>query len=769
MHGDGLDVARASNNLDNAPQGMESRLTRQWSVLLLALLLVPTGQADWLQSGYDAAQTGNTPEDGPEWNDVVFQVSFDVARLDRVISRPLIIGGGAYVVYREPPAQANSSENATLGPNVLARIDLDDGTVREVGRPPGNWFIRGLASDGRLIFTLVDGGRVDAFPVEGGPRVWQAPVAPLGDADPGPAFRFDGAANCLRGGLLQVADGLVYVACDAHEASVYVMALEAESGRLVWDHLLDGREPMPTAAGGFPGASYLDTVQDASPPVGRSVAVTGLSRLGEATIVSYVSLVSEDATSTRGTVAFGQYVALGPTGEPVWAASTGLVEDAVERQGGNTGSTNVPPAATGDADRTFLELVMVEEWRAGNTGPYADRQVPIRAQGSHNEGDPGSGFALAPEGLYATSRRTMVLLDPQLVPQASLALAGKEWGPSPLARTGNGFVFASSGADGAGFGATHPNVEAMDAMTLRHRWTHSFATDIRFAVSNGLLVAWSEDGTLTVLGQSAASPRPKAVVSNELPAPGDLVRADLSGSGPGLFGKVTAYKADWGDGSVTDWQASPILEHRYASLSNFEARFSVRNAANQTASVTQAFIVGGTPELNFLQRQFAPDRQNTSFFILGLAATLLAALWGVINIRRSHGRLARELKALEERIEARKGPDLDEAIRAFRQRAQQLFAQRKIDHGQYLVLLGRVQEVQRGLRMSVVDERLAFLPHGMVKRLEAMLGDAQVTGWERHHFLEALDAERALNPQQRREVRALVDSWFMADQGKPAA
>ena len=62
-------------------------------------------------------------------------------------------------------------------------------------------------------------------------------------------------------------------------------------------------------------------------------------------------------------------------------------------------------------------------------------------------------------------------------------------------------------------------------------------------------------------------------------------------------------------------------------------------------------------------------------------------------------------------------------------------AQRKLDHGQYLVLTERIDDLQRGHRMSIVDERLSFLPHGMVKRLEAMLADAQVTGWERHHSI----------------------------------
>ena len=729
----------------------------RWLAVALALLLLPTARADWLQSGHDAAQTGYTPEAGPAWDDVVFVHQFNVSRNDLIVSRPIVVAGSAYlVVQRDSDAH-------------LMRVVLANASVAEVAKPCCG-FIRGLASDGQAIYTLVDGGRLQAFTLAGKP-LWTVPVAPLGGSDPsqhGP--RFDYNSNCLIGGRLIVAAGTAYVACDAHQQALYVAAYDTRDGNKLWEYLRDGRPATTNGQGATAASASVDSLQSTVPPTGYEVNPLGLTLLGDTLVAACLVFEVAGNEGTRGSIAYGEYDALDAQGHLAWVARDGVAGDALQREGGNTGSANEPPPATGDAGHTFLELIDVQEWLPGNTGPYADRTIPIRAQGSHLEGDPSSGFALAPEGLYATSRSSVLLFDAGFTPTATYTLAGQEWAPGPLTRTGNGLLLAGVGPVGAGSSAEHGGILALQAGTLKPLWQHHFASDTRFAVADGLLVAWSFDGTLTVLGHGAASPQPVAKASTAIPAPGDLVRVDLSGSGAGLFGNVTQYRADWGDGATTEWQDSPVLEHRFATLTNVESRFSVRNAAGQTASVTQTFVVGGQPELTFLQKQFAPERQNVTFFVLGLLATALAALWGVVQIRRSHGRLRRELLALEARLRELQGhpESLDEALRGFRAHAHDLLVRRKIDQAQYLVLRERIDDLQRTARMAVVDERLAFLPHGMVKRLEAMLADSQVTGWERHHFLEALDHEKGLTAVQRNQVRGLVESWFRTDHGTPA-
>ena len=731
-----------------------SRVRGRWVALALAVLLLPTASADWLQPGYDAAQTGNTPEAGPAWDDVVMQLRIPVN--DQPIA-PLILNGSAYIAYRQPlPSQLDS----------IVRVPLDDPHFVEVANFTGG-FIKAMASDGRSLFVLTDGGFVFAIDAATGLQSWAAQVRPFREADPGNGLREQGVVNCLFGRMVY-ADGHVVVACDAHQSLLYVASYGASEGRLEWDYLGKGDRPQPNGQGGIQTDKYTDMARDMTPPAGSYLFPTGLTVLGSRAIVA--SLVVEGSPldgSSRGTASYGQYTAV-ENGQVAWVESDGVARELAARAAGNMGSANSPPAATGTADLAVLELMSVEGWRSGNTGPYADERAVIRAQGSLLEGDPGSGFAWTADGLYATSRNGLFLLDSTFTLVGStLAPDGQEWAPGPLTRAANGVLYAGSGADGAGFGGTHGNIVALRAPSMAVQWLHRFPSDTRFAVSGGLLVAWSEDGTLTVLGHNAASPQPVAKVSSAIPSPGDLVTVDLSGSGAGLFGNVTQYRADWGDGQATEWQDAPVLRHRFSTLTNVESRFFVRNAANQTASVTQLFVVGGRPDLTFLQRQFAPEHQNTTFFVLGLLATALAALWGVVQIRRSHHRLRRELQALERRLQELQGrpESLDGALRSFRAHAHDLLVRRKLDQAQYLVLRERIDDLQRGTRMAAVDERLSFLPHGMVKRLEAMLADAHVSGWERHHFLEALEQERSLSPAQRQRARGLVESWFRADQG----
>jgi hypothetical protein len=229
---------------------------------------------------------------------------------------------------------------------------------------------------------------------------------------------------------------------------------------------------------------------------------------------------------------------------------------------------------------------------------------------------------------------------------------------------------------------------------------------------------------------------------------------------------ATEFAADWGDGSKTQWQTSPRLEHGFSSPLDMHARFLARNSANQTASQVVTFFVGRhDPRVNILNSPLSNEYQNTSFFILGLLATGLAALFGFVRIGRKRRRLERELRELETDYK-RLGHDpiaADAMLAERKTRARALFLERKLEDAHASFLERRVDELRQGLRLTEVEKQFDFLPHGLVRGLREMLADARVSEWERTRFLEGLTDDKRLTGAQKAQVRELVERWYARD------
>ncbi len=745
---------------------MVGRVVARWQVALAVALVgagwAPAVQADWLQAGVDAQRTGYTDENGPAWSDVAYTLALNVSKNQEPPVSIAIVAGKAYVGAWKWPSHSTIYE-----------IELGTAQWREFARPivdnplsagpNGGYETRApleFASDGVHFFALFDPGEVQAFDLSTGDLEWKLRITNatvLHDAT-WPVTNLDPGQPCRRGSELALANGTLYVACDINQSTaVAVSAINITAGRLVWTHVLQAA-----------GALLLPTPSPLVYP-------TGLSILGEVVVVATYS--GPQAGGTTGTTAVdleaaaSSYHALLRAGRPV----TGVPEQWVGHeewwaQGPRGAVSNWPPPATGNGVQVFLELERLILRDAGNTSQANARAVPFRpVAGAPETPDPGSGFVLAPEGLYATSQTGIHRLDEGYSTLRSWTLPlGSQWAPGPLVRTGNGIILGRTGPAGAGFLDPHPGLQALEAVTLRPLWNHYKDATFAFAVSDGLAVLWSYDGVLQVLGANEVSLQPVLRVSSRIPQPGDVVRVDLSRShaGTGSFGPPTEFKANWGDETETDWQASPIFEHRFLDSLDADARFFIRNA-NQTSSQAVLFRVGGDPDLTYLQQQFSQENQERTFFFLGLVLTALGAVFGFWRLRAKRGRLQEELDAITAAYERNKdnATACEAALAERRAHAHGLAVDGKLDEGQVALLERRIEELLGRLRLGAVDARLHFLPYGMVLTLQQILKDGQINAWEHRHFIEALDGERLLAAGQKKEVRTLIDSWFRKDAG----
>ncbi|MGQ0535568.1 MAG: PKD domain-containing protein, partial [Methanobacteriota archaeon] len=395
-----------------------------------------------------------------------------------------------------------------------------------------------------------------------------------------------------------------------------------------------------------------------------------------------------------------------------------------------------------------------------------------------------AGLALAPEALYANSLQSLYRfpIDGTERPAPfTLAPDSHEyWEQSDLTVTPNA-LYGHAYSDSTG-----EILYAFDREIQGVSWRHEFGLGAGrngswsdYSVGDGVIIATPRTNNafndfrevdvsihFTVLGRTAASLTTEATVSDAFPGPGAPVTVDLSRSRPGLFGPGTRYRVEWGDGTVSDWQADPRFQHAYNVTGDHIARLQVGNDAGQTASTLVTFHVGGTAS-TLLSTAFDADHQNTTFFVLGLVMTGVVGVVGVARVQRRRRILQRELAAIDVVYEKNESnaPACEAALAERRTHVGALLAGGRLDESQYAALTRRIDDLARALRIKVLDDRFDFLPLGMVKTLQGILEDGHITRWEHEHFLWALERDRLLSTEQKQTVRGLIDSWFERDSG----
>lgn len=734
------------------------------AILILLILIIPVpATAAWTQNGHDAARTG-FEESGPVFDDVAFRITLPGSRA--AIAQPLIANGSAYVLT-EPMGIDG------LDARALYRIDLATGRTETV--LTFDEVVHSMALSGGHVVIAHDGA-LAMYRLDDGVRVWRWSAPEEATAD---------SYTCREPAIR---DGLVVTACLAFRSDPgatarsrsYVAVLDLATGRARWV-----TEVAPAYVEGDESPGGLDTslADDAYDTV-----VYGQAMIGSRVFVTLHSIRNTYTSSNPGAIDMrfrsGIIAYDRDTGQVAWerhgapASVTRVFTGVTGEQWVNEDTVRTPSAMpTGTAGVVFVKLDRELLALNPEQGGIVLWQEALGREDA-TAADSGSGFAHDGSTLHAASAQTIYsfLIDsPGALRRFTLAPTQSErFGTSGLALA-SGIIYARSfGTDDKGaFNAVH----ALDAETAELRWRREFRHPgdpidgrlFEFSVADGVLVVAGMDGSVTVLGQTAASPTPRMTADTRYPRPGEAITVDLGGSGPGAFGPVTTFRADWGDGAVTGWQSDPVLTHTYTDDGPRIARFIVGNDAGQTASTLVVFRVG-VPEPNFISTAFSPENQEQTFFILGLAITIAGAAFGYVRLRNRRRLLERELRAIDESYaRSREHPrECEASLRDRKARATALLLGGRIDEGQFALLEKRIDAHMASARLSALDERFHFLPYGMVLALQDMLRDGRINAWERRHILAAIDQEPTITHLQKATLVGLVNKWFAEDNRGPA-
>lgn len=281
-------------------------------------------------------------------------------------------------------------------------------------------------------------------------------------------------------------------------------------------------------------------------------------------------------------------------------------------------------------------------------------------------------------------------------------------------------------------------------------------------------------------------------LSSAYPKAGEDVRLDLSATSPGVHGPATSFAVDWGDGSASPAASTRAFEHAYVHNGTYVATVHVANDAGQTSSAEVVFGVGqldpleaqrlalelqrlkqnntqlqndlDAQKLNPLQVAFAPEHQNLTFFLLGLAVSSVGVLFGVLRVRRRRRLLERELSAVRTAHAGAAGHlEREQALDEHRARARMLLQDGKLDHAQFVILTGTIDEMEGRTRSTGVKLDLGFLPKRLRAEVQRMLADGRIRPGELSSFDALLADERTLSAAARARAHEVVSRWSARD------
>ncbi len=765
------------------------------ALLVLLPLVIPVGQADWMMFGGDAGETAYVESDAPLWNDVLLQTQLPGLAPNR--GGPLIVGRHAYTATTNlsewplaHPAEYSSGrrENST---NMVWRIDLETARVKPFLSPPSGF--AHMASDGERLFVQMPHG-IQAYWLSDAQPAWPEPWIPKW----GTADQWKDRQNlfCVS---LRVVDGFVYAGCnaigrrgpdhmgsgfppdpglpdppaglppvkfgdyEAHNSTGFpepvIVRLDAATGEQSWRwEFLEGELANETGKD-----RTREGISLGNAPFLRTLNVVG------STVVTTI----ETGYAGDGGVCYWNVLAFNAAnGKSLWKAqpapesSGGCIREARSKQGLGPEADEWITTPQGTFGQAYLkwgpDLCRID-LATGDRTP---------CQPIHNEDrkgqDRGVPVIIREDAVIVPTLNTLRRLHPVTLERMGDVVALKpiyeneSWSKWNAAAD-NVFFMTSQGIwdekaptytpagdqDYLGH-SSHFTVRAYSASTLEPLWVHTIPESLpsnpgrfggpRLAVSNGVLVAASYDGNLTIFGTSGASPRVSMTPPGSV-VPGVPVLIDLSSSVPGTMGPIKAYRADWGGESVTDWQSSPRFNHTYAEPGQYDARFQVRSALGQTASLVRTFDVREPePEPTILGIDAPVPASSKGFaaalaFAASPAGQLIAALLILVLVlvilllmQRRRTRLAREI-AYAERAFARVRGDAtaERAVLADRRsRAGRLLLRSKLTASEHAILIGRVVALETTISGDATGELIDFAPGVLVLnkfRIRKTLGE----------------------------------------------
>jgi outer membrane protein assembly factor BamB/predicted Ser/Thr protein kinase len=606
-------------------------------VLLLALSLgSPSVAAPWLQAGYDAARTGAIDGTIPAVDDVAFQVALPGSVVTG--APPLMMGDGVYVLVADRGLGANLSANG------LFRVDLaapEPVEIVQLGGGPG-----GLASDGESIF-ITSTMSLDAYDLMGD-RAWSWAFPILVEN------RY--LTEC---GYLAVRAATVYTMCtefgaktqgvpifEIPEVGIFAAAIDTTTGRARWTWF---NNPLEEASGTEAGGpDCLPATESAG--CGDPVSIgAGISVLGsEVVVVTQRGLgldFSGEANLFR-VFEIRTVEALKDTdGSMVWRMNSSAERSLLE------GHTDVSPTPTGTSSTIYLKLddLMAVNAARGNV----IWTVPLGRE-DPNATSSAAGVALRGGDVYTASGQTLYkvhTLNHDLAWKLTFPPGTDEFwtSPNPIVSDDTLVLRSLTGLDprladpSVSPNETTNTLYVVDAEHGTVRWSRAYTVSapafphvFEFGAADGLLAVAAADGNLTVFGRAPSSIQPSVAPSTLYPAAGGELSVSLTGTGAGYFGAPTAFRAQWGDGNESDWQASPVFHHVYAERGDARARFWARNDKGQDSSDAVVFHVGSLPPSDGV-----PSSGGGVVALLLLAvvgAGLTGAGWSLRARRRSRAR-----------------------------------------------------------------------------------------------------------------------------------
>lgn len=735
------------------------------TVLLAALsILAPSLPADWLQAGSDPQRTRSTSTDGPAVPDIALSTKLPSAKRAGPTAPvpPLVVGDNLYTLQWTRDSGTVEGTTQELYSTSLSTSQATALWEFESQQPWG----RSMGSDGERIFVAMN-HELHAYDLAAATVTWTASIDPV-SVDPGEPMGPGRFANEQACPAMTIHEAQVILACASSpglfSATLFVVAFDAVTGtRLGTPIMRDmGFDDEPEIG---PGATTPITItNEHRPDSNLNLAIPGIATDGRYAAVTID--MTPCVNCLGGTTTDVQYARVWvvdlATPEGPTRASAGNVwmrQYDTTPQGVGAVSYNLisPPLIVGD--RVFVKHRFAESF---NLADGSERRTwNDYRDGVVLDGDQGAGFAVDASRIYAgfSDRMVAVTRDGSLNWAFDLP-PGQRWAGSPVI-TPNALFGMSRGDDGL---ETLWNLEPASGTRQWPLHPLPLPGNGAIAVAEDRLAIAGPDGIVQVLARLPFSLDLTGHPTGTYPAVGEAVTVRLQSTG-GLAPALT-YMADWGDGTVTPWQESPAFTHEYGAAVDRVAIFTARNGANQTSTARVPLLVGQKdPAKNIFNAPLSPEYQNTTFFLLGILGSLLIALLGVHNAGRKRRRLARELRDLEAVYrENEADPFGCEAILAERRaHARTLFLKRKLEEAHASFLMARVDELRQSLRMAEVEQRLDFLPFGMVKGMREMLRDSRVTDWERSQFLTALERDASLSRDQKESVRRLIEGWFAQD------
>ncbi len=744
-------------------------------VVVAFLLAVPTGSADWLQGGHDAARQGLADAAGPEWPDMGWALDLQES-LQATSAYALRYANGTLYFLGEQPGcwLALFATNATTPvPRRLACVAESAPDTLVHGNLRKNDLI---IADGRLV--VVSGSRPARFglmlPADDfaaayamdGTFDWRLPLAP----DDATEATFCTAWAARPHELLATC----VVGADDGNNNLVIVGRSIADGSLQWtvplSPLLAHSEPQvdPVSDPSGYALAVANGAQDktaASPSlIYTPWGISLVDDLAVVTIRHYNYANVADGTSYEG----GALLALRLAGPAGPSMAWSFYGPGVSATSGSMPVHSVVPA-TGGNGLVYFSAPLRESAEMNiirNDGEYL----------SYSDADLGgerpTQNVLAQDVVVmaATTRLAAYYRDPLPGTYAMLRAwitdlpAGYSWSLEPFSMVAAGDTLYGVAVTESGEAVLH----AFELASGRLRW--SIPGGREPIIADGRLFVANQT-TVLAIGLFEGGIVAKGTAETRYPAPGEILAVDFAASRPGTGGPAQAIWADWGDGFVGGWEEGAHASHVYDEVGTFTARFQVRNAEGQTSTQLMTFYVGAEdPGETFLEGAFSEENQETSFFFLGLVATALAGLFGILKVARRRSRLRTEMRALEKEFEGTKDhpAECEIALSERRARAHKLALEAKLDEGQASILVQRVVDLRHKLRMGQMDRRLNFLPYGVVQALQEHLRDGTLSLWERDHLVKVLDEDKILSSKQKTEVRSIIDGWFEKDAGAKA-